>query len=368
MPVAGAGGAHHRPLSRSASAAPSAAASPMRTRRPAAAGRASRSMRELAIAAPRARGRCAAARVLPVGVCTTALQPDELVARRRLPGAQRRRGLRLPHVQPAPRRLRASSRSRPLSLAEAGDVGDVRIGLAASRDAGAAAAGRRRSCVGAADAALDRRGAAAAAAAAGAAGGGRRAIGAVPARTGRTAGRRSALGRRAGEREDAAMTSSAITLPSTASNIEFVAEPRKLLSDALREDCGLTGTHVGCEHGVCGACTVLVDGRPARACLMLRRADGRATRSRPSRRVAQRRRAVAAAAGAARDARPAVRLLHAGHRDDLRGLPEGQSRPERGADPRRARRATCAAAPATRTSSRRSLAAPRKLPQARPVR
>jgi carbon-monoxide dehydrogenase small subunit len=46
------------------------------------------------------------------------------------------------------------------------------------------------------------------------------------------------------------------------------AEPRKLLSDVLREDCRLTGTHVGCEHGVCGACTVLVDGRPARACLI----------------------------------------------------------------------------------------------------
>ena len=46
------------------------------------------------------------------------------------------------------------------------------------------------------------------------------------------------------------------------------AEPRKLLSDVLREDLRLTGTHVGCEHGVCGACTVLVDGRPARACLL----------------------------------------------------------------------------------------------------
>ncbi|OWY04512.1 (2Fe-2S)-binding protein [Thioclava sp. IC9] len=42
---------------------------------------------------------------------------------------------------------------------------------------------------------------------------------------------------------------------------------RKLLSDVLREDLALTGTHVGCEHGVCGACTILIDGRPARACL-----------------------------------------------------------------------------------------------------
>ena len=46
------------------------------------------------------------------------------------------------------------------------------------------------------------------------------------------------------------------------------AEPRRLLSDVLREDCGLTGTHVGCEHGVCGACTILLDGAPARSCLL----------------------------------------------------------------------------------------------------
>lgn len=44
--------------------------------------------------------------------------------------------------------------------------------------------------------------------------------------------------------------------------------PRRLLSDALRHDVGLTGTHVGCEHGVCGACTILVDGKPMRSCLM----------------------------------------------------------------------------------------------------
>jgi carbon-monoxide dehydrogenase small subunit len=46
------------------------------------------------------------------------------------------------------------------------------------------------------------------------------------------------------------------------------AEPRRLLSDFLRHDLGLTGTHVGCEHGVCGCCTVLFDGEPVRACLM----------------------------------------------------------------------------------------------------
>ena len=45
-------------------------------------------------------------------------------------------------------------------------------------------------------------------------------------------------------------------------------EPRKTLADAIREDCGLTGTHLGCEHGVCGACTILLDGTPVRSCLM----------------------------------------------------------------------------------------------------
>jgi carbon-monoxide dehydrogenase small subunit len=49
---------------------------------------------------------------------------------------------------------------------------------------------------------------------------------------------------------------------------EVCVPPRKLLSDTLREDCRLTGTHVGCEHGVCGACTVLVDGQPTRSCLV----------------------------------------------------------------------------------------------------
>jgi len=56
---------------------------------------------------------------------------------------------------------------------------------------------------------------------------------------------------------------------------ELAVEPRLLLADFLRQSLGLTGTHVGCEHGVCGACTVLVDGDSVRACLMFAvQADG----------------------------------------------------------------------------------------------
>jgi aerobic carbon-monoxide dehydrogenase small subunit len=57
-------------------------------------------------------------------------------------------------------------------------------------------------------------------------------------------------------------------------------EPRRTLADALREDCGLTGTHLGCEHGVCGACTILLDGQPMRSCLMFAvQAEGRQLRT-----------------------------------------------------------------------------------------
>jgi carbon-monoxide dehydrogenase small subunit len=59
-----------------------------------------------------------------------------------------------------------------------------------------------------------------------------------------------------------------VTLTVNGRTYRVFAEPRRLLSDVLREDCGLTGTHVGCEHGVCGACTILFDGAPARACLL----------------------------------------------------------------------------------------------------
>ena len=57
-------------------------------------------------------------------------------------------------------------------------------------------------------------------------------------------------------------------------------EPRRTLADAIREDCGQTGTHIGCEHGVCGACTVIVNGEPVRSCLMFAvQAEGKAIRT-----------------------------------------------------------------------------------------
>ena len=57
-------------------------------------------------------------------------------------------------------------------------------------------------------------------------------------------------------------------------------EPRRTLVDAIRDDCGQTGTHIGCEHGVCGACTVLIDGEPVRSCLMFAvQADGKQIRT-----------------------------------------------------------------------------------------
>jgi 2-furoyl-CoA dehydrogenase 2Fe-2S iron sulfur subunit len=62
--------------------------------------------------------------------------------------------------------------------------------------------------------------------------------------------------------------------------VEAEAEPRMLLTDFLRQKLAMTGTHVGCEHGVCGACTVEIDGVPARACLTLAvQADGASIRT-----------------------------------------------------------------------------------------
>ena len=71
-----------------------------------------------------------------------------------------------------------------------------------------------------------------------------------------------------------------ITLTINGRLTPFAVEPRRTLADAIREDCGQTGTHIGCEHGVCGACTVLVDGEPVRSCLMFAvQADGKEIRT-----------------------------------------------------------------------------------------
>ena len=68
-----------------------------------------------------------------------------------------------------------------------------------------------------------------------------------------------------------------IKIATTVNGVRYAreVEPRLLLSDFVRQDLALTGTHVGCEHGVCGACTILFDGEPVRSCIMLAvQADG----------------------------------------------------------------------------------------------
>lgn len=71
------------------------------------------------------------------------------------------------------------------------------------------------------------------------------------------------------------MSSVSVTLNVNGTSHTLDVEARRSLADVIREEVGLTGTHLGCEHGVCGACTILLDGEPARACLMLAvQADG----------------------------------------------------------------------------------------------
>jgi aerobic carbon-monoxide dehydrogenase small subunit len=72
----------------------------------------------------------------------------------------------------------------------------------------------------------------------------------------------------------------AISLTINGRDYPIRVEPRRTLADAIRDDCGQTGTHIGCEHGVCGACTVIVDGEPVRSCLMFAvQAAGRSIRT-----------------------------------------------------------------------------------------
>jgi carbon-monoxide dehydrogenase small subunit len=76
------------------------------------------------------------------------------------------------------------------------------------------------------------------------------------------------------------MTGRAVSLTVNGQAQTITVEPRRSLADALRDQLGLTGTHLGCEHGVCGACTLLVDDAPVRACLMFAvQAEGCAVRT-----------------------------------------------------------------------------------------
>jgi carbon-monoxide dehydrogenase small subunit len=71
-----------------------------------------------------------------------------------------------------------------------------------------------------------------------------------------------------------------IRLTINGATYDVTVEPRRTLVDVIRDDCGLTGTHIGCEHGVCGACTVLIDNEPVRSCLMFAvQAHGRSIRT-----------------------------------------------------------------------------------------
>ena len=111
--------------------------------------------------------------------------------------------------------------------------------------------------------------------------------------------------------------------------VEGDAAPRLLLSDFLRHALGMTGTHVGCEHGVCGACTIEIDGAPARACLTLAvQADGCACA--PSKAWRRSGAAVGAAGGVPPPSRAAMRLLHRRHPDVARHLPARPPRTLRG--------------------------------------
>ena len=138
-------------------------------------------------------------------------------------------------------------------------------------------------------------------------------------------------------------------------------EPRKTLADFLREECQLTGTHLGCEHGVCGACTVLLDGAAVRSCLVFAvQADGADVTTIEGIGGA-RRRALRGAVGVPRLPRLAVRFLHARLRRVGDRVPPRPPRPRPTTRSASRCRAPSAAAPATRASSPRCARRPTPL-------
>ncbi len=126
----------------------------------------------------------------------------------------------------------------------------------------------------------------------------------------------------------------AVTLAVNGKNHELTLEPRVSLLDALRERIGLTGTKKGCDHGQCGACTVLLDGRRVNACLVLAVMARGKKKSHDHRGPRRRRRAAPAASGFREGRRLAVRLLHAGSNHERRGAPAREPRAHAGRNSR----------------------------------
>ena len=138
--------------------------------------------------------------------------------------------------------------------------------------------------------------------------------------------------------------------PSTARRVRLLAEPRTQLADLLREQLLLTGTHLGCEHGVCGACTVEIDGAPARSCIThAGSCDGAGDAH--HRGLRRRRASWPHCARPSARARAAMRLLHAGHAGHRARHRAAAARSRRGAACARRWRAISAAAPAIAASS-----------------
>ena len=285
------------------------------------------------------------------GIFSTALEPEELLTDIRVPGLPPRTGSAFRRDRAARRRFRARRRrsarhaqrrrschprpARPVwrrshahPRARGGAGADRRV-------AGGARARRRRREDGGGDRSAERH----------------PCLGNLPQEARAS---RGTPGDRAGgaSRRRCVMKRSASVIGLTVNGIqhELAVEPRRLLVDCLREDLGLTGTHIGCEHGVCGTCTVLVDGE-TRAVVPDAGRPGRRRHHHHRRGPGAGRRAASAAAGVPRGAGAAVRVLHAGHADAGRGsccatIP-------RRARPRFARRSrrTSVAARATRASS-----------------
>ena len=149
----------------------------------------------------------------------------------------------------------------------------------------------------------------------------------------------------------------AITLNINGRGYPIEVEPRRTLADAIREDCGQTGTHIGCEHGICGACTVIVERRTGALLPDVRRA-GRRQKDQNRRGSGAGRQAAPDAAGLHGPPRPAVRFLHAGFFDAGGRRAGARTRHQRRRPASTCFRRICVVAPAIRTSSRQS--APRQ--------